>query len=131
MNKQNVLIGLSLALGFVSALLAFNSFAQQPKESEFSYGVVAGMGGNELTVKEYDYAKDEEVPVPYVVSPAAELKGAPSLNAIAVDDNVDIIYETADGKRVAKFISVEKPSADNDSENSSEEANEPIGADGE
>ena len=90
--------------------------------TEFTYGTVTGIDGNQINLTEYDYEKDEDVAASYFVNDKTEYKGVNGLQDIVVGDVIDVIYSEIDGKRLSAHISIEKPDTDlemdeSDSEN--------------
>lgn len=88
-------------------------FAQE-EDAEYSSGTAKSVSSDQIVVMEYDYDKDEDVEVSYVVDPKAELKGVASLEDIKVGDDIEVNYVTKDGKKVARVIAVEKPTEEED-----------------
>lgn len=101
-----------LALGY--AWCSGVVFSQEEDLPKFSSGIVKSVYGEEITVTEYDYDNDEEIDNTYVVDQATELKGVSSLNDIAAEDNIDIVYGKVNGKNVAQSITIEKPTENDD-----------------
>ena len=62
-----------------------------------------------MVVLEYDYDKDAEVQVTYQVSAKAEFNNVKALADLKKDDNIEIYYKDADGKKVAEIIALEQP----------------------
>ena len=88
-------------------------FAQE-EDAEYSWGTAKSVSSDQIVVMEYDYDKDEDVEVSYVVDPKVELKGVDSLDDIKVGDDIEVNYVTKDGKKVARVIAVEKPTEEED-----------------
>jgi len=89
-------------LGFVPL------FAQYEAEDEinYSYGVVVSSSPNQIVLLEYDYDRDEEVQVTYEINVDTKVENVESLDNLQKDDNVEIYYKEAEGKKIA--VSVEK-----------------------
>ena len=83
--------------------------AQEAEETEFSYGTVKSVTGNQLVVSEYDYDADKDIDVTYTVPPEAKLENVASVQEIAAGDIVDIDFVAKDGQKVVSLITVEKP----------------------
>ncbi len=105
-------IAIVLMLGFLMCSMPGISLAQEEEETEYSWGAVSSVSSNQVVITEYDYDSDEGLEVTYTVDPNAELKNVDSLKDIAVGDNVDIEYVVRNGKKVAKIITVEKSSSE-------------------
>lgn len=82
--------------------------------TEFSYGTVKSVSGDQLVVSEYDYENDKDIDVTYSVSPTVTLEGVASLGEIAAGDTVDIDYEIKGDQKVAVSIAVEKGGEEED-----------------
>lgn len=78
-------------------------------ETEFSFGTVKSITGDQLVVSEYDYESNADVDVTYQVPAETEFENATSLKDIAVGDSVDIDFLVKDGKKKAVAVTVEKP----------------------
>ena len=79
-----------------------------PDDSDYAFGTVESIQGEQVTVNEYDYDNDKDVTVTYDVDPRVELTNAGSLKDIAKGDSVDITFIERDGRRRAVAILVEK-----------------------
>ena len=88
--------------------------AQEADETEFSYGTVKSVSGDQLVVSEYDYDQDKDVDVTYTVPAEAKLENVKALSEIAAGDTVDIDFLAKDGQKVATLITVEKPTTGED-----------------
>ena len=86
------------------------SIAQEEEEIEYSWGIVSSISSKQIVVSEYDYDAEKNVDLVYALDPNLKLKNADSLENIVVGNSVDIEYVVRDGKKVAKAISVEKTS---------------------
>lgn len=105
-------IAIVLMFGFLMCSMPGISLAQEEEEMEYSWGAVSSVSSNQIVITEYDYDSEEGADVTYAVDPNAELKNVDSLKDIAVGDNVDIEYVVRNGKKVAKIITVEKSSSE-------------------
>lgn len=83
-------------------------------ETNYSYGKVLAVTPHEISITEYDYDKDKEVNTSYSVGPAVELQSILSLDQLAVGDEIEISYESRDGKNIALTIS--RPQVEDDPE---------------
>ena len=89
------------------------------QDGKYSFGTVESVAPNQIVLKEYDYDKDEEVNVTYEVGADAKFENAGALKDIVKDDEVEIYWKDADGKKVATIIS---KSEDNDEQESGMDA---------
>jgi Cu/Ag efflux protein CusF len=84
---------------------------ESPQTNELSiYGEVQAVNAasKSMTVQYYDYDSDEEKNIEIAVGEDAKLENAKGINDIKKGDWVDVTYEAAGGKNVAKTVSVEK-----------------------
>lgn len=107
--KRYLGIMVALVLGFLICFAPGLSLAQE-EETEYSWGVVSSVSSNQITVKEYDYANEEEVGVTYLVDPNVTFTNIASLKNISVGDSIEIDYVVRGNKKVAKIIAVEESS---------------------
>src|SRR3989338_3107247 len=77
------------------------------EDVNYSYGTVVSITGDQLVVLEYDYDKDAEVEVIYQVPVTAEFNNVQALADLKKDDNIEIYYKEAEGKKVAEIIAFE------------------------
>lgn len=77
------------------------------EDVNYSYGTVVSITGDQLVVLEYDYDKDAEVEVTYQVPATAEFNNVKTLADLKKDDNIEIYYKEAEGKKVAEIIALE------------------------
>lgn len=87
--------------------------AQQetPKVSELSiYGEVQAVNtqANSMTVQYYDYDSDEEKSIEVTFDKDTKLENVKAMDEVKKADWVDVTYVSANGKNMAKTISVEK-----------------------
>ena len=92
-----------------AAPAADDAVAIPEDETEFSFGTVKSITGDQLVVSEYDYESNADVDVTYQVPAETEFENATSLKDIAVGDSVDIDFLVKDGKKKAVAVTVEKP----------------------
>ena len=83
--------------------------APAEEETDYSFGTVKSVSGDQMVVSEYDYESDKDVDVTYAADPAVKLENVDAVANIKAGDSVEIDFVTKDGKKVAKTISVEKP----------------------
>lgn len=112
--KKYLVFTTVLMLNFLICSVSGVSLAQE-EETEYSWGTVSSVSSNQIVVSEYDYETDENSEVTYTLAPNTEFENVDSLKDIAVGDNVDIEYVVKNGKKVAKTITVEKSSSEEES----------------
>lgn len=88
--------------------------AQEAADTEFSYGTVKSISGNQIVVSEYDYDADKDVEVAYTTTADTKLENVKSVQEIAVGDSVDIDFAVKNGQKVASALTVEKPTDENE-----------------
>ena len=102
MKKVLVFMGVIAALVF--SLASFSKAQEEADEMKYSFGTVVKVGEGEVTVLEYDYSKDEEGEVIYMVNPETQLDNVGSLQELVKDDNVEVYFKEMDGKKVASML---------------------------
>jgi len=103
---------LFLAVCLLSLAIPLTGFAQETEEVEYGYGSIVEVKkeANALVVTEYDWNKDEDISVTYIVHPDAKVENSPSWKEIPTGSYVDIEYVTdSKGSKVAKYIAVYEP----------------------
>lgn len=118
MKKIGIIIFL-LILGFASSPLAeeevteiVEETTETIEEADYSsaYGEVKAVDkeAKTITVSEYDYQKEKELDIIYLIKEDTEFEGVEDLSEIKEHDWVDIEYHIDEGqKRVADFVAVE------------------------
>jgi hypothetical protein len=71
----------------------------------YTYGSVVRTGVDQVTIMEYDFEKDQDVEVSYTVTPQTVLQGIKLMEELKPNDDVEIMYQDVEGKRVAKIVS--------------------------
>ena len=110
MRKFSVV--LFFVLGMVLTLKVAASFAQENADDKFSFGKVVTASAQQLTVKEYDFAKDADVEVNYNVTGETEFGNVNAVTDLAANDDVVIDYGEKDGKRVVMTLVKEDKGAE-------------------
>lgn len=100
---------LTVLMCIITVFSSAQTFAQE-EDVEYTWGTVKSISSSQIVVTEYDYDNDEDVEATYSTDPKVELIGVKTLKDIAVGDDLDIEYVIQGGKKVAKVITVEKPS---------------------
>jgi FKBP-type peptidyl-prolyl cis-trans isomerase (trigger factor) len=86
--------------------------AKETENDKFSFGKVVAVTASDITVKEYDFAKDADVQVTYSVTPETELGNINAVSDLKVDDDIVIDYSEKDGKRVVTTLVKEEKGAE-------------------
>ncbi len=82
--------------------------ASEGEDITYSYGVVVAVSPTEIRVREYDYEKDEEIEVSYVVNEKTQFNNVNSGTELAIDDNVEIYYTETPDQKIASIVSKEE-----------------------
>ncbi len=108
--KRYLVAAAVLALGLL--ICSGISLAQEEAEEElgYSWGIVSSVSSKQIVVTEYDYDTYEDVNATYTLDPKVSLKNAESLKDIKEGDDVEINYAIKGDKKVAKTITIKKPS---------------------
>lgn len=80
------------------------SAAQEIEGDKFSFGKVVSVGADQITVKEYDFAKDADVEVVYSVSAETEYGNVTALKDLAAGDDIVVDYTEKDGQRLVTTL---------------------------
>ena len=80
--------------------------SQGEEEIGYSWGTVSSISSGQIVVSEYDYDKQEEADVAYIIDSNTELINVDSPEDIKVGDSVDIEYAVKDNQKVAEAITV-------------------------
>ena len=75
-------------------------FAEGEEDTEYTYGTVTKIAGDQVTISEYDFEADKDVEMTYQVDPKAEFENVKSAAEVKVGDNIEIDYLVKDGKKV-------------------------------
>ncbi len=94
-------------------------------EWEYSYGSVVSVAPDKIVVKEYDYDKDVEVEVTYLIESDIELQNVTSIDQIKAGDDIDLYFDSKDDKKIARIISVESPEEKQETEQKAPAAEQP------
>ncbi len=115
MNKS--FLAMLLAAGVVVAFQAVPVVAQEPdaaavvagtdavpamaaEEDKFSFGKVVSVVDMDITVKEYDFAKDADVDTVYTATTETEYGNIAALKDLVAGDDIVIDYLEKDGKKL-------------------------------
>lgn len=97
--------GIILAGGF--ALSACAQDTEGTKDLQAAFGSVVKASETEIVISQYNSEQEMDQEVTYVVDPQTHLEGAAAAAEIAAGEEVEILYEEMEGKKVARFISKE------------------------
>lgn len=102
---------LLVVLMCITVFSSVQAFAQE-EDVDYSWGTAKSVSSDQIIVTERGYDNDEyvDVEVIYSIDPAVELEGVESLKDIVTGDSLDIEYVIQGDKKVAKVVTVEKPS---------------------
>lgn len=102
---------LLVVLMCIAVFSSVQAFAQE-EDVDYSWGTAKSVSSDQIIVTERGYDNDEyvDVEVIYSIDPAVELEGVESLKDIVTGDSLDIEYVIQGDKKVAKVVTVEKPS---------------------
>lgn len=100
-----VCFGIILAGGF--ALSACAQDTEGTKDLQAAFGSVVKASETEMVISQYNSEQEMDQEVTYTVDPQTHLEGAATAAEIAAGEEVEILYEELDGKKVARFISKE------------------------
>ena len=104
-------VAVLLLLGLVLVYLPAAS-AQEAENDKFSFGKVVSVTADQITVKEYDFAKDADVEVAYSVTKETELGNINAVADLKADDDIVIDYVEKDGKRMVTTLVKEEKGAE-------------------
>ena len=101
----------AMALAF-AVNIPVSAAQENNNEDKFSFGKVVTVNAQEVMVKEYDFAKDADVEVPYTVTAETELGNVNAVTDLAANDDIVIDYVEKDGKRVVTTLVKEDKGAE-------------------
>lgn len=109
---KKLMVAVILTLGLVSVAHIPVCSAQENNEDKFSFGKVVSVTAEQVTVKEYDFAKDADVEMVYAVTPETELGNINAVTDLVASDDIVIDYVEKDGKRVVTTLVKEDKGAE-------------------
>ena len=90
------------------------------EEANYSYGKVLSVKPEEIVIQEYDYEKDQEVDVVYLIDSSTEFQNIAASGDLTSGEEVEIYYNVKNGKKMASIIT--RPQIeDDDTETDNEE----------
>jgi hypothetical protein len=123
-KRTGLVLGIAGCLIFISMGLSFSQETQVEPQTQWLWGeaVSVDAANKTLVVKYLDYETDQEKDVAITTDDQTSYENVSSLSEIKIKDALSIDYIIgADGKNIAKLISVEKP----ESEPAGQEGNTP------
>ena len=106
MRKRTTVIGVVALM-----MVCFNSPAMTQEAGEgiqYSFGVVVKVSAKQIVLREYDYEKDQEIEITYMINPETGLNGVASIDEIKANDNVEIYFQEREGQKIAEVIAKEE-----------------------
>jgi hypothetical protein len=111
MKKLMLVPLVALAMAF-AVNIPVAAAQENNNEDKFSFGKVLSVNAQEVMVKEYDFAKDADVEVPYSITAETELGNVNAVADLAVNDDIVIDYVEKDGKRIVTTLVKEDKGAE-------------------
>ncbi|MBF0122762.1 MAG: hypothetical protein HQL21_05070 [Candidatus Omnitrophica bacterium] len=111
---KKTLMAVLMMVGF-SCLLSLTPVRAQENtadEDKFSFGKIVSVGEGQITVKEYDFAKDADVETIYFLTAETELGNVNAVKDLAVGDDIVLDYAEKDGKRTVTTLVKEEKGAE-------------------
>lgn len=111
---KKTLIAILMLVGLSCLLNAASLYAQENNgdEDKFSFGKIVSVAEDQITVKEYDFAKDADVETTYAISAETELGNINAVKDLVVGDDVVLDYSEKDGQRVVTTLVKEEKAAE-------------------
>ncbi len=97
--------GVILAGSF--ALSACAQDTEGTMDLQAAFGSAVKTSETEIVISQYNSEQEMDQEVTYTVDPQTHIEGAATVSEIAAGEEVEILYEETDGKKVARFISKE------------------------
>lgn len=92
-------------VGFLNSVVSFRPVhAQDVDDYYYSFGRVVRVEESTIVIAEYDYDREEEVEVSFLIDSQTVLEDIDSLNQITIGEEIEILYEIVDEKAVARRI---------------------------
>lgn len=110
--KTGLVLAITVSLIFISANLIFSQEAQNNPDTQWVWGEVSILDtqNKAILVKYFDYETDQEKEININIDDKTTYENIKSMNELKPKDTVSIDYiVSADGKNIAKNISIEKP----------------------
>ena len=94
-------------LFLIVAGLVLQAGAQETKDLQAAFGSVVKTSATEIVISQYNSEKEADEEATYAVDPQTHFDGATTVTEIATGEEVEILYEEMEGRKVARFISKE------------------------
>ena len=98
-------LGVVLVGSFALSACAQN--AEGTKDLQAAFGSIVKASGTEVVISQYNSEQEMDQEVTYAIDPQTHLEGATTVAEIAAGEEVEILYEEMDGKKIARFLSKE------------------------
>ena len=111
-KRTGLVLGIAGCLIFISMGLSFSQEPQEEPQTQWLWGEAVSVDATNktLSVKYLDYETDQEKDIAITTDDQTSYENVNSLSEIKIKDALSIDYiVSADGKNIAKLISVEKP----------------------
>ena len=111
-RKIGLVLGIASCFIFISMGLSFSQEPQEEPQTQWLWGEVVSVDTTNkmLSVKYLDYETDQEKDIAITADDQTSYENVSSFSEIKIKDALSIDYIIgADGKNIAKLISVEKP----------------------
>ncbi len=111
-KRTGLVLGIAGCLIFISMGLSFSQEPQEEPQTQWLWGEAVSVDATNktLSVKYLDYETDQEKDIAITTDDQTSYENVNSLSEIKIKDALSIDYIIgADGKNIAKLISVEKP----------------------
>ncbi len=119
---------LFMGILFCSLMLGVISLQAQDADLEYSFGVVVKVADDQIVLREYDYETDQEIEVTYAVNAETKVGETGTIKDVKADENVEVYYKEAEGKKIATQIEKEEAIED---ETADADEDEPLDEDAE
>lgn len=106
--KKIFILAIVVSLLCISFIAFAQEGQQRQEEVDYSYGKIISLAADKIEVTEYDYDKNTEINVSYVLDQNVEVRNAVSLKDLSVGDNIEIDFVIKDDKKIAKLLTLEK-----------------------
>jgi hypothetical protein len=111
-KRRGLVLGIVGCLIFINIGLSFSQGPQEEPQTQWLWGEAVSVDTTNkmLSVKYFDYETDQEKDIAITTDDQTSYENVSSLSEIKIKDALSIDYIIgADGKNIAKLISVEKP----------------------
>ena len=86
-------------------LMVHGALAQEPADdSLFSFGTVVSVSPQRIVLKEYDFEREEQMKVTYVINSQTQFENVQAASEIKTDDELEVYYKESNKEKVATVI---------------------------